>query len=216
MSCLYENTASKRGMTNGRSVEQTDVIYYFEPRGGCIGKLFMRPMSDEEYDRRVQERVNQINDMQRALDKLGIDESMVQEVKPLMLEGYNFEGDVYSKRGKDLKWRSSSYQITWVFCSENQLYFYSYTFNMDDDAKKEVAEEYFYKDITNINHSTETVQKVTQWDIKGNPLSRDSVEYNSFIISAMGDKRYCAMTANEVTERAIQGLKAKLREKKNA
>ena len=32
----------------------------------------------------------------------------------------------------------------------------------------------------------------------------------------MGDKRYCAMTANEDTERAIQGLKAKLREKKNS
>ena len=164
----------------------------------------------------VSDAVAKVCDIQRAYKKLGIDESMVQEVKPLMLEGFNFNGDVFMKQGKDGKWRSSSYQVTWVLCSDSQLYFYSYTFNLDEDGKKEVAEEYFYKDITNINHSSETEEKVTLRDEKGNPISRANVTYNEFCISAMGDKRYCAMTANEETERAIQGLKAKLREKKNA
>ena len=31
-----------------------------------------------------------------------------------------------------------------------------------------------------------------------------------------GDKFYCSMEQNDYTERAIQGMKAKLREKKNA
>ena len=214
MGCLYENPQSARA--EGRSEEQRKAIYYFARRGGCIGKLFLRSISDEQYDQMVGEQVNKIGDLERALKKLGIDESMVQEVKPLRLEGYNFNGDVFIKQGKDRKWRSSSYQITWVLCSDNQLYFYSYTFNMDEDGKKEVAEEYFYKDITNINHTSETEEKITDRDSKGNPISRANVSYNEFCISAMGDKRYCAMTANEDTERAIQGLKAKLREKKNS
>ena len=214
MGCLYENPQSARA--EGRSEEQRKAIYYFAPRGGCIGKLFLRSISDEQYDQMVGEQVNKIGDLERALKKLGIDESMVQEVKPLRLEGYNFNGDVFIKQGKDRKWRSSSYQITWVLCSDNQLYFYSYTFNMDEDGKKEVAEEYFYKDTTNINHTSETEEKITDRDSKGNPISRANVSYNEFCISAMGDKRYCAMTANEDTERAIQGLKAKLREKKNS
>lgn len=214
MGCLYENPQSARAA--GRSEDQKKAIYYFSPRGGCIGKLFLRPISDEQYDQMVKDAVDKIGDIQRALNKLGIDESQVQEVKPLRLEGYNFNGNVFIKQGKDRKWRSSSYQITWVLCSDNQLYFYSYTLNLDEDGKKEVAEEYFYKDITNINHTSETEEKITDYDSKGNPISRANVSYNEFCISAMGDKRYCAMTANEETERAIQGLKAKLREKKNA
>lgn len=213
MGCLYENLEAERAA--GRTEEQKKAIYYFVPRGGCIGKLFLRPISDQQYDQMVREKVEQIGDLDRALNKLGIDESMVQEVKPLRLEGYNFNGNVFFKQGKDLKWRSSSYQITWVLCSDNQLYFYSYTFNLDEDGKKEVAEEYFYKDITNINHTSETEEKTVR-DSKGNTLTRANVSYNEFCISAMGDKRFCAMTATEETERAIQGLKAKLREKKNS
>ena len=216
MGCLYENDASKRGLTNGRTDDQCKAIYYFVPRGGCIGKLFMRPISDEQYDEMVEKMASPVRDMQRALKKLGIDEDMVKEVKPLCLEGYSFRGDVFAKQGKDLKWRSSKYQITWVFCSDNQLYFYCYSFNTDEDGQKTEAEEYFYKDITNISHSTETEEIVSLRDTNGNPLIRNKVTYNEFMISAMGDKRYCAMDSNETTERAIMALKNKLREKKNA
>lgn len=216
MGCLYENTASSNGFTNGRSDEQCKAIYYFVPRGGCIGKLFMKPISDEQYDAMVEAKAATVRDKKYALKKLGIDEDMVKEVAPLCLEGYSFTGNVFCKQGKDLKWRSSKYQITWVFCGDNQLYFYSYTFNTDEDGKKTEAEEYFYKDVTNISHSSETEEVVSLRDSKGNPLIRNNVTYNQFMISAMGDKRYCAMEANETTERAIQGLKNKLREKKNA
>jgi hypothetical protein len=43
---------------------------------------------------------------------------------------------------------------------------------------------------------------------------RTNLETNRFKLSAMGDPFFCAMKANDYTEKAIQGMKAKLREKK--
>ena len=44
--------------------------------------------------------------------------------------------------------------------------------------------------------------------------ARKNVDANRFAIIVPGDKFYCSMDQNDYTERAIQGMKAKLREKK--
>lgn len=130
--------------------------------------------------------------------------------KPIIISTFN-------KWGKDRKWRSSAYQISWIFFSDTQVYVYQYTFNMDEDGKKESTEEYFYKDITNFSTSSDTVEKevLEKVSCKGEATyTRKNVDSNRFAMVVPGDKFYCSMEQSDYTERAIQGMKAKLREKK--
>ena len=81
---------------------------------GCLQK---KP-TDQQYDDLVRSMVTEkkLANPQTALDKLGVDESEVTEVKPLFLEGFVFgDKDSYAKIGKDGKWRSSKYQVSWIF-----------------------------------------------------------------------------------------------------
>ena len=90
---------------------------------------------------------------------------------------------------------------------------------MDRNEKKESTEEYFYKDVTNFSTSSDTVEQDTLYEeggcLSGDTYKRQNVNMDRFQISAMGDKFWCSMRQNEYSERAIQGMKAKLREKKN-
>ncbi len=201
----------------GRTSEQKKVIKYFYGDGGCLS--FLSPgLKDEDYDAMVQAQAKSIDFRQKALNKIGLDESQVREIEPVHFEGYWFdEKRTLAKWGKDKVWRSSAYQITWIFFSSSQIYVYQYTFNMDEDGKKESTEEYFYKDITNFSTTSDTIEKyvLDKISCKGEATyARKNVDTNRFAIIVPGDKFYCSMDQNDYTERAIQGMKAKLREKK--
>ncbi|MDR2026359.1 MAG: hypothetical protein LBQ01_02220 [Prevotellaceae bacterium] len=194
----------------GRSAEQKQALRYFF-NDGCLQKK----VSDEAYDAMVDARVKSFNAKAKAMAKIGLDESELKEIDPVHFEGYYFDPKKsYAKRGKDGKWRSSAYQISWLFFSAMQVYLYQYTFNMDEDGKKEATEEYFYKDITNFSTSSDTVES-PYWDPKQKKMMLENVDSNRFSLVVPGDKFFCSMEQNEYTERAIQGMKAKLREKKN-
>jgi hypothetical protein len=203
----------------GRTPEQQKIIKYFYGSKGC----FSKGMSDQEYESMVMEKAKSADFKQKALAKIGLDESQVKEIDPIHFEDWwwgDTDKDVskfYVLRGKDGIWRTSAYQITWIFFSATQVYVYKYTFNMDEDGKNEKTEEYFYKDITNFATASETVEKETpsKTSCTGKvTYVRTNVDTNRFLLSAMGDKFFCAMKQNEYTEKAIQGMKAKLREKK--
>jgi len=198
----------------GRNAEQQKVIKYFYGVGGCLSK----GLKDEEYEAMVMQRVKSTDWKQKALKKIGLDESQVNEIEPVHFQDYVInEKSRYVRRGKDRKWRSSAYQISYILFSSSQIYVYQYTFNMDSDEKKERTEEYFYKDITNFSTTTDTVEKevLEKTSCKGEPsYKRTQVETSDFAIIVPGDKFYCAMEANDYSERAVQGMKAKLREKK--
>jgi hypothetical protein len=206
--------AEMKRALQGRTPEQQKVIKYFYGAGGCLKK----GMSDEEYESMVMAKAKSIDFKQKALDKIGLDESQVSEVPPVHFEDYLFDDKkAYARRGKDNIWRSSAYQVTWIFFSSSQVYVYQYTFNMDEDGKKETTEEYFYKDITNFSTTSDTVEKETPGKVSCTgkvSYVRTNVETSRFQLSAMGDKFYCAMKQSDYAEKAIQGMKAKLREKK--
>jgi len=212
------DAASKQAEMNralkGRTPEQQKVIKYFFGAGGCLSK----GLSDQEYESMVMERAKSIDFKQKALDKIGLDESQVNEVPPVHFEDYLFDDkNAYARRGKDNIWRSSAYQISWLFFSSTQVYVYQYTFNLDEDGKKESTEEYFYKDITNFSTATDTVEKevVDKVNCSGKATYiRTNVETNRFALIVPGDKFYCSMHQSDYAEKAIQGMKAKLREKK--
>jgi len=193
----------------GRTPDQQKVIKYFFQSSGCFDKC----LTDQEYESMVMAKAKKTDFKKKALDKIGLDESQVNEVTPIHFEDYVFDDkNAYALNGKDGLWRSSAYQITWIFFSSTQVYVYQYTFNMDEDGKKEKTQEYFYKDITNFSTDSDTVEK--EVSVGSKKFVRTSVDVNRFMLSAMGDKFYCAMQQNDYTEKAIQGMKAKLREKK--
>lgn len=204
-------------MLKGRTPEQQAVIKYFMGDGGCMSKV----MADSEYDEKVAAKVASLDIKQRALNQLGLDEDQVKEVEPVHFENWKFDTtNSLAKLGKDNIWRSTSYQVTWIFFSAEQVYIYQYTLNMNEDGKKEQTEEYFYKDITNFSSSSESVEKedvLVKTNCKGEgTYERRIIETNVFKIVVPGDKLECSLKKNDYTDSAVQGMKAKLREKKNA
>ena len=146
-----------------------------------------------------------------------MDESELQEIDPVHFENWAFGKDnnvSYAKRGKDGNWRSTAYQISWLFFSSTQVYLYQNTIHFDKDDKKVATEEYFYKDITNFSTSSDTVE-TPYWDPKQKKYLLENIDSNRFALTVPGDKFYCWLEQNEYTERAIQAMKAKLREKKS-
>lgn len=196
--------------TKGRSENEKKVIRYFL-REGCLAGT----ISDEQYDQMVADKLSEFNFKEKALDKHGLDEEMVQEIPPVTFDGYVFDNKSYALRGKDGYWRSSKYQVTWIFFGESQVYFYQYTFNMDEAGKRESTEEYFYKDITNFSTASET-EEVTSYDKNGSVTGHHQIETNIFQLVVPGDKIKCSMKLNDETENIIKGMKNKLREKKQA
>lgn len=209
---LSQDSSEVKQRGKNRTSEQKMALRYFL-NDGCLQK---KP-SDQEYDNLVRSMVaeKKLTDPQTALDKLGVDESEVTEVKPLFLEGYVFgDKNTYAKIGKDNEWRSSKYQVSWIFCSSTHVYLYQYTFNTDEDGKKIATEEYFYKDITNFSASSDTVE-TPYWDKKEKKVVLKNVDSTRFRITVPGDSMYCMMSQTEENEAAVKGLKAKLREKKS-
>jgi hypothetical protein len=188
---------------NGKTLEQAKVIRYFVQQEGCMKKN----MSDDEYSRMVQAKRDTLNLKSRALSKIGLDEDQVSEISPAMFEGFVYQ-NAYAKKRANGQWVSSSYQVSWVFFSSDQVYLYSYTFNMDDDNKKERTDEFFYRDVTSFSTSSETEKA------KGNSGQQIEVETNKFAMVVPGDKLYMSMDGVTDADRIIQGMKQKLREKK--
>ena len=193
-----------------RNDEQKKVIRYFAVEG-CLSKT----MSDVQYDELVKSTISKQDFKKKALDKIGLDESELKEIDPVHFEGWAYGNNIsYAKRGKDGNWRSSAYQVSWLFFSSTQVYLYQNTIHFDKDDKKVATEEYFYKDITNFSTSSDTVE-TPYWDYKQKKTLLESINYNRFALTVPGDKFYCSLDQNDYTERAIQAMKAKLREKKS-
>lgn len=205
----HDTAATKAALKlKKRNDEQKKAIRYFL-NDGCLSKR----IKDHEYESMISAVLSKFDFKQRALDKIGLDESELQEIAPVNFEGYDFKG-AYGREGEDGLWRSSKYQVSWLFFSASQVYLYQYTLNMDCDDKKEATEEYFYRDITNFSTSTET-NEVKTWDKKAKKETLKNVDSSCFALTVPGDKMDCAIKQTDDNERAIKGMKAKLREKKN-
>lgn len=193
-----------------RSEEQKKVIRYFLNEKGC---LYDHRMGDAEYDAMVAKFVNQ-DHRSKALARIGLDEDELREIDPIFFHDYNYS-KAYARKGADGKWRSSSYQVSWLFFSANQLYLYQETINFDCDEKRTSTEELYYKDVTSFSATTETEEVIDSYNADGTE-KHANVESNKFKVVVPGDKFFAAMQFTPENERAIQGMKNKLREKKNA
>ena len=190
-------------LCRGKSRQQINVIEYFCKQEGCLSKN----MPDGEYMSQVRAMYDPIKLKQKAIDKIGLDEDEIEEIPPAKFEGFVFN-NAFAKKRADGIWVSSCFQVSWIFFSSTQVYFYSYTFNMDDDKKAERTEEYFYKDVTSLYTSFETEEAK---DYSGKKVE---VATNKFAMVVPGDKLYVSMGDVKNAEEIIQAMKQKLREKK--
>ena len=207
----YNDSPWVKNRIKNRTDDQQTVIRYFCNEPSCLSK---KPITDGEYEEMVSNFLASNDFKKKALGKIGLDEDQVNEIEPIHFEGYRFDKDSLSKQGEDGKWRSSKYQVSWLFFSDTQVYVYQNTFFMDQDGRKEATEEYFYRDITNFSTSSDTTETAT-YDKNAGKDVLVNVDANRFAITVPGDKFYCSLEQNDYTERAIQGMKAKLREKKS-
>lgn len=208
----YNDSEWVKNRIKGRTDEQAAVIRYFCNDPKCLSK---QPISDAEYDEMVLAVLRSNDYKKKALDKIGLDEDQVKEIEPVHFEGFQYDKQSLAKQGDDGKYRSSKYQVSWLFFSSTQVYLYQNTFNMDEDGKKESTEEYFYKDITNFSTSSDTVETPFYDEETGKDILKN-VDSNRFAITVPGDKFYCSLEQNDYTENAIRGMKSMLREKKNS
>lgn len=117
-------------LCKGRSEDQQQIIHYFCDERGCLSK----GIPDSDFDANKVRQISALNLKQKALNKLGIDEDQVKEVDPICLEGPAYKTSTWRRRGGDQTNRYSAYQVTYIFCSSDQVYAYQYTINLDSDC----------------------------------------------------------------------------------
>lgn len=195
-----DNAKLVKELTRGKNQVQTDVITYFV-RYGCGAKT----ITDQQYYNIVSNMSAQYNSMQQALNKIGLDPDEVKEIPPVYFEGFRFN-NAYAKKTANGRWVSSTYEITWLFFSNSQVHVYRCRFNLDDDSKKEITDEYFYKDITSFTTISE--EETTR--------NGERIPTETFRMRGAGIEFECSLTEMRDFETSIRGMKQKLREKKNA
>ena len=167
-------------------------LIYFWYKGLSTGEML---------DQQCAEIVATIKD--RAIEKLGIDEDQVSEAAPIFFDGYDFEpkwNALYKE--EDSVWRSSNYQGAVFFFSEEQVYYYSYTFSLINKNYSDDTEEYFYKDIVAVSTKSE---------------ERQGIPYEVFILTTSGGTTITAAFSNATeTQKAINGMRSLLRQKKSS
>lgn len=228
---MLEAVAAKalfKAMKIGKTKEQKKVIDFFSDfygvPSGCLKKL--TKMKIDEYERMVMERCNALNIKQRALDRIGLDESQISEINPITLHSYVYSTKKGLEEGILLKIVdnaavTSKYEVTWLFFSQEQIYAYSLIFDMISDEIFEDVQEFFYTDITCFETSNHLVENI-RVDLKGclktkgclNATIKDNYMVDSFKITVPGKNYSVAMRNSGNQFSSIQAAKAMLREKK--
>lgn len=195
----------------GKTQEQRENISYMFNKplvaGGCFSSA--QYMTDDEYFRRIDEKKKSLGLYARAVEQIGLDPEELQEIPPVCLENFVFN-DAWTKTTQSGLRVSSSYQVSWIFFSAEQIYLYQYTMYMDEDKKREDTEEYFYQDVTAF------VTKSQSEKAKNTDGTTVDVETTKLGIVVPGTTLMVAVNDTDSTFRnSVKAMKFKLREKKN-
>ena len=191
--------------------------------GATVGRVspksaeyFRGFLSDAKYDAYVKGIVETKNLTQEvALSKFDLDESEFNELPPVCLSDYYFDEKTHLmvKKGKDEKWRSSAYQVSWLFFSSEQVCVYQYTLNFRGYEENRVTKQYFWKEIVAFNtfEGSKTVI-ISPKNAKENKT--ETVILKLFSLIVPGDELVCAMPNDDSFDKTIRGMKATLKAKK--
>ncbi len=84
---VYATKMELKLLCKGKTEEQKKAIEYFCKQPGCLSKV----ISDDEYLKLVTDKRDGLNHRARALNKIGLDESEVSEIKPALFEGFVYK-----------------------------------------------------------------------------------------------------------------------------
>ena len=173
----------------------------------CLG-VQRWPVSDSDYDNSVKGYISNLKP--QALNKLGVDESEVSEVPPIILSGYDFGEDVEKvKQGDDGRWRSNIYKVILLFFSHHELHGYTLKFNTLRDARNEGTDVYFYQDIVSVS----TLSKTVEAKVDGKEIKVKNIE--TFEITTKGGTSLTVnLSDSSQGEESVNAMRALLREKK--
>jgi hypothetical protein len=219
----------KRGKTpeQCRCIEFLYSTELVEKKGGC-GSKKNGNMDMDEYLAYVNNMVNNLNLKEKAIEKIGLDESQIAEIPPVHFSSFIWRGDDVVRKWvlKDGIYRGTTnkYTVTWIFFSAEQIYTYTYIFDTTSDNVTVLTRDFFYKDITCIRTQHE-VEAVLRSETKKGcgcfkaPEKRyyhDLLHTDSLQITVPSDSYSFEIDSTDTIEQSIQATKAMIREKKNA
>lgn len=195
-------------------------------------------MTDAEYEALVSQKIASFNLYALSLDKLGIDDSQVAEVRPIILRDKTIietSMKVYNRNDNSL--HSSTQYVTVIYFTNDQLFVYKVRFDMCCNLKTEWTSEFFYQDICDISTRTETnvilidgegsntkeapqAQNKRGMNVSVKPKKSEPIklEYStvSFEIIASNSTIGFEMVGSNENLASIRGMQQKIRDKKNA
>lgn len=209
-------------LKRGKTKEQKAVLDFFLADLGCgclNGGCFRhRIISMDEYGQMVSKRLAQLDLKTRAMEKIGLDESEIQEIPPIVVSGYCFTDDHSFIRIEDNLAVASRFAVSWLFFSQLQIYIYTYKFDMASDNTWENTKDFFYQDISSFEVEQRVVEHIDRY-FGGCIRRKIETEKNNYLVDTIhitvpNNSFTCAMKNNGNLQQRLQAAKTMLREKK--
>lgn len=224
----------RKMLKRGKSKDQCDCINYLvRPldlyNKGCLRKkgcLKGNVMTMEEYVEHIQRLVSRLDLKQRAINKIGLDESQIKEIPPVVISGFKFNYDDIRIQQEESNIKgvinsvSNIYEVTWIFFSSSQVYTYTYVLDSISDDVIEFTRDFFYSDITCIRTEHQVDEHILTRKRKGcsgclkPSYIHANREWDTLQIVVPGDNYSFTCEASETVNQSIQAAKAMIREKK--
>lgn len=211
-------------LKKGKTEEQKKAIDYFlsNGSGGCLSKDDTWKTSD--YLQHVTNKINSLNLKARAIENIGLDESEIQEIEPIMLSSFLFGKDTYIKINADGA-VSNQYAVTWLFFSATQVYTYKFILDTTSDNTWEITHDLFYTDITCFTTQRRVVENIKSKMVSAGGCSgclggqKEEFSKRNYVVDTLEiDVPQASfsfeMRNSENVERSIQAVKNMLRDKK--
>lgn len=216
--------AALEHVKKGKTKEQKDIIdfLYIDSSGCFSGNVVSSKMTMDEYEQIVAHKLYNLDLKQRAIEKIGLDESEIEEIEPIPLSGYIFssnDDEILLVKAAEGRAVSSRFSVTWIFFSQTQIYTYTYTFETISDNVWETTRDFFYQDVTCMTMKQNVVERIDVTNAGCGCLNNESVIKNNFMedtleIVVPGASYRFSMRNNEDLERSLRAAKAMLRERK--
>ena len=236
MACLnFKNNKAAMAMVTanlkrGKSEEQCKCIDFFYTDGlaakkGCGCLKGKGGWTFDEYCKYVESVVNRLGLKQRAIEKIGLDESQISEIPPILLASFSRGSNLQYKTNEDhSRYVTNQYSVTYIFFSATQLYTYTYVFDTISDNSWETTRDFFYSDVTCIRTEHEVEEAIYEVNKKGcGCLKKGESSYvhhnrhwDTLQITVPNDTYSFCCRTTDTLEQSIQAAKAMIREKKQA
>ena len=225
------NALLAANLKKGKTPEQCKCIDFFlmesgqgKKKKGCLGKA---AWTIDDYCAHVQGIVNSLGLKQRAIAKIGLDESQISEIPPILLASFNRGSDLYYKTDENhTRYVTNKYSVTWIFFSATQIYTYTYQFDTTSDNSSESTRDFFYTDVTCIRTEHEVEEAIYEvtggcgclkfFKKKEATYVHHNRHWDTLQITVPNDSYSFCCRTTDTLEQSIQAAKAMIREKKQA